>query len=83
MDTATAAVPSSVLELSVSFSSSSDKQYSEISCKQNCLYFSRFVVSFFKLVQSNWTAGAESFQRMIFNEGASSTRFRLSLDFSK
>ena len=80
VDTA-AAAPSSVLQPSVIFFS--DKGYSEISCKQNCLYISGFVVSFLKLVKSRRTAGTESFQGTMSNEGASSTRFRLSLDFSK
>ena len=61
----------------------SSKGYSEISFKQNCLYISGFAVSFLKLVKSRRTAGTESFQGTMSNEGASPTRFRLSLDFSK
>ena len=38
---------------------------------------------FLKLVKSRRTAGTESFQGTMSNEGASSTRFSLSLDFSK
>ena len=81
MDIAAAARPSSVLEPSVNFFS--DKGYSEISCKQSCLYISGFVVSFLKLARSKQTAGTESFQGTMSKEGASSTKFRLSLDFSK
>ena len=81
MDTATAATPSSVLEPLVKIFS--DKGYSEISCKQNCLCISGFVVSFLKLAQSNWTAGTGIFHGMMSNEGPSSTKFKLSLDFSK
>ena len=44
---------------------------------------SGFVVSFLKLARSNRTAGTESFQGTMSNEGASSTKLRLSLDFSK
>ena len=81
VDIAAAATPSSVLEPWVK--TISDKGYSEISCKWSCLYISGFVVSFLKLVRSKRTAGTESFQGTMSNEGASSTRFRLSLDFSK
>ena len=40
-------------------------------------------MSFFNLAKSKRTAGAESFQGAISNEGASSVRFRSSLDFSR
>ena len=46
VDTAAAATPSSVLEPSVKIFS--DKGYSEISCKQSCLYISGFVVVVFE-----------------------------------
>ena len=81
MDIAAAAAPSSVLQPSVT--NISGKGYSEISCKQSCLYISGFVVSFSKLARSKRTAGTESFQGTMSNEGASSTKFRLSLYFSK
>ena len=40
-------------------------------------------VFYFKLAKSRRTAGAESFQEAMSNEGASSVRLRSSLDFSK
>ena len=40
-------------------------------------------VFYFKLGKSRRTAGAESFQEAMSNEGASSVRLRSSLDFSK
>ena len=74
-------IAASVLEPSVK--KNSGKGYSEIRYKQSCLYISGFVVSFLKLARSKRTAGTESFKGTMSNDGASSTKFRLSLDFSK
>ena len=75
METTAAATPSTVFQPSVNIFS--DKGYSEMCCKYNCLYVSGLVVSFFNFVKTKRTVGAESIQGAMSNEGASSIRFRL------